>query len=157
MADDTGFDPGEHTVAEVLEHLDDNPDDRDGVLEAEVSGKARKGVLEASFDDDDGLGPVGATSALREDSLGRDLVNPGVNSLDYLGRATTSTGDYRGVSLRRSLRANSTAVALGTEVQFTGGQKFVVKTAGTTAAAAPVAPAVGADVTDGTAVLTRQK
>lgn len=156
-SDEVGFDPDEHTVAEVLDHLEENPDDRESVLEAETAGKARKGVLEASFEDDDGLGPLGATTTLREDSNGRDLVNPGVNALDYLGRATTATGDYMGVPLRRALRVNSTAVALNAEIQFTGGEKFRVTTAGTTAAAAPAAPAVGANVTDGTAVLNRTK
>lgn len=153
---DVGFDPDEHTVAEVLDHLDDNPDDRDAVLEAEAAGKARKGVLEASFEAD-GLGPLGAVTSFREDFAGRDLVNPGVNALDYLGRATTATGDYMGVPLRRMLRANSTAVALKAELQFVGGAEFNVTTAGTTAISEPAVPAVGATVTDGTAVLTRTK
>lgn len=154
---DVGFDPDEHTVAEVLDHLEENPDDRDAVLESEASGKARKGVLEAFDDDDGGLGPLGAVTSFREDFAGRDLVNPGVNALDYLGRATTATGDYMGIPLRRMLRANSTAVALKAELQFTGGAEFNVTTAGTTAVAEPAVPAVGATVTDGTAVLTRTK
>ena len=37
-----------------------------------------------------------ATTSFREDSSGRDLVNPATNSVDYLGRATTSTADYLG-------------------------------------------------------------
>ena len=98
-----------------------------------------------------------ATTTLREDFLGRDLVAPTVASLDFLSRATTSTVDSMGRALRRSVRANNTAVTLGQEIQFTGGTKYVVKTAGTTAGSAPSVPAVGADVTDGTAVLTRTK
>lgn len=98
-----------------------------------------------------------ATTTLREDFLGRDLQAPTVASLDYLGRATTSTVDSMGRALRRNVRANNTAVTLGQEIQFTGGTKYTVKTAGTTAGSAPSVPAVGADVTDGTAVLTRTK
>lgn len=98
-----------------------------------------------------------ATTTLREDYLGRDLVTPASNSLDSLGRATTSTADYIGRPLRRNVRANTTAVTLGQEIQFTGGEKFVVTVAGTTAASPPAAPAVGATVADGTATLLRQK
>ena len=36
-----GFDPGEHTVAEVEAYLDEHPDERDDVLEAERAGKCR--------------------------------------------------------------------------------------------------------------------
>jgi len=36
-----GFDPGEHTVAEVEEYLEANPDQRDAVLKAERKGKGR--------------------------------------------------------------------------------------------------------------------
>jgi hypothetical protein len=98
-----------------------------------------------------------ATTNFREDYIGRDLVAPTSNSLDSLGRATTATVDFMGRPLRRVLRANTTAVTLGQELQFTGGQKFVVTIAGTTAAAQPSAPAVGATVVDGTATLLRQK
>jgi hypothetical protein len=62
-----------------------------------------------------------------------------------------------GRPLRRVVRANSTAVTLGQELQFTGGEKFVVTVAGITAASPPAAPAVGATVADGTATLLRQK
>ncbi|WP_224275817.1 hypothetical protein [Streptomyces sp. LS1784] len=42
------FDPGEHTVAEVLAHLADAADaERVRVLAAELADKARKGILEA--------------------------------------------------------------------------------------------------------------
>jgi hypothetical protein len=98
-----------------------------------------------------------ATTTFREDWLGRDLTNPASASVDFLGRATTSTADYHGVALRRTLRANTTAVTLGQELSFAGGTKYTVTTAGTTAASEPSAPAVGATVTDGTAVLTRSK
>jgi hypothetical protein len=39
------FDPSEHTVAEVNEYLDANPDDEDRVIEAERAGKARKALI----------------------------------------------------------------------------------------------------------------
>jgi hypothetical protein len=89
--------------------------------------------------------------------MGRDLLNEGTTATDYMGVATTSTADSNGRLLIRDARANSTAVSLGALIQFPTGQDFVVKTAGTTAASAPAVPAVGADVTDGTAVLTRQR
>jgi hypothetical protein len=98
-----------------------------------------------------------ATTSFREDYLGRDLVAPTVNSIDALGRATTSTADFMGGPLRRILRANTIAVTLNQEIQFTGGQTFIVTVAGTTAASPPAAPAVGATVADGTATLLRQK
>lgn len=98
-----------------------------------------------------------ATTTFREDYLGRDLVAPTVNALDSLGRVTTATADYTGRALRRVVRANTTAVTLNQELQFTGGEKFIVTVAGTTAASAPTAPAVGATVADGTATLLRQK
>jgi hypothetical protein len=98
-----------------------------------------------------------ATTTFREDFQGRNLQAPTVNSLDYLGRATTSTADFLGRPLRRVVRANTTAVTLNQELQFTGGEKFIVTVAGTTAASPPTAPAVGATVADGTATLLRQK
>lgn len=98
-----------------------------------------------------------ATTTLREDFLGRDLVTPATVSLDYLGRATTSTADSLGRLLRRTLRANTTAVTLNQELQFAGGTKYTVTVAGTTAASEPTPPAVGATVADGTATLSRTK
>jgi hypothetical protein len=98
-----------------------------------------------------------ATTTFREDFLGRNLQAPTVNALDHLGRATTATVDALGRALRRVVRANTTAVTLGQEIQFTGGEKFVVTVAGTTAASPPAAPAVGATVADGTATLLRTK
>ena len=98
-----------------------------------------------------------ATTNFREDFLGRDLVAPTVNALDYLGRVTTATVDGLGRSLRRILRANTTAVTLNQELAFTGGEKFIVTIAGTTAAAQPGVPAVNATVVDGTATLLRTK
>jgi hypothetical protein len=98
-----------------------------------------------------------ATTTMREDYLGRDLQAPTVNALDHLGRTTTSTADALGRPLRRTLRANTTAVTLGQELQFVGGTKFVVTIQGTTAASEPTPPAVGATVADGTATLRRQK
>lgn len=98
-----------------------------------------------------------ATTTFREDFLGRDLITPATNALDFLGRVVTATVDYSGRSLRRVLRANSTAVTLGQELQFAGGTKYTVTVAGTTAVAEPSVPAVGATVADGTATLLRTK
>lgn len=98
-----------------------------------------------------------AVSALREDYLGRDLITPATNSMDPIGRLTTTTADYLGRPLKRTLRVNSTAYTLNTELSFAGGNKFTVTTAGTTAAAEPGSPAVNATVADGTATLTRTK
>jgi catechol 2,3-dioxygenase-like lactoylglutathione lyase family enzyme len=98
-----------------------------------------------------------ATTTFREDFLGRDLVAPTVNSLDFLGTATTATVDRMGRALRRVLRANTVAVTLGQELQFAGGTKYTVTVAGTTAASEPSPPAVGATVADGTATLLRTK
>jgi hypothetical protein len=98
-----------------------------------------------------------ATTTFREDYLGRDLVAPTCNSLDFMGRATTATVDAMGRPLRRVVRANTTAVTLNQELQFVGGEKLIVTIAGTTAASPPAAPAVGATVVDGTATLRRQK
>lgn len=98
-----------------------------------------------------------ATTNFREDYLGRDLVTPTGTATDYMGRLVTSTTGYTGIPLRRILRANTTAVTLGQELQFAGGSKYTVTVAGTTAAAEPGAPAVGATVADGTATLLRTK
>lgn len=96
-----------------------------------------------------------ATTNFRDDYLGRNIQAPTVAALDHLGRVTTSTVDFLGRPLRRVLRANTTAYTLGAELSFSGGEEFTVTTAGTTAGSQPSAPAVGATVTDGTAVLTR--
>ncbi len=40
------FDPGDHTVPDVLAHVDANPDDLGRVLDAELGGKARKTLLD---------------------------------------------------------------------------------------------------------------
>jgi hypothetical protein len=98
-----------------------------------------------------------ATTNFREDWLGRDLIAPTTNALDFLGRSVTATTGYVGTSLRRGLRTNTTAVTLGQEIQFVGGEKFVVTIAGTTAGAPPTAPAIGATVVDGGATLRRER
>src|SRR5262245_18946629 len=41
------YDPGEHTVAEVLAYLDAHPDQHDAVLAAEAAGKGRTTILNA--------------------------------------------------------------------------------------------------------------
>ena len=98
-----------------------------------------------------------ATTVFREDFLGRDLINPTVNALDFLGRTVTGTTGALGANLRRRGRVNSTAYALGQELQFAGGSKYTVTVAGTTAASEPAAPAVNSTVVDGTATLLRTK
>jgi hypothetical protein len=40
------YDPSEHTVAEVKEHLEEYPEDTERVLALEADGRARKGILE---------------------------------------------------------------------------------------------------------------
>jgi hypothetical protein len=89
--------------------------------------------------------------------LGRDLIAPTTNALDFLGRSVTATTGYVGTSLRRIVRTNTTVVTTGQELQFTTGEKFVVVTGGTTAASAPGVPAVNATVNDASAVLRREK
>lgn len=98
-----------------------------------------------------------ATTGLREDYLGRDLQAPTVNSLDSLGRTTTSTADFLGRPLRRLLRPVSGAVTLNQEIQTAAGTKYIVTVAGTSGASDPSPPAVGATVADGTATYLRQK
>jgi hypothetical protein len=98
-----------------------------------------------------------ATTSFRESYDGHDLIAPTSSSADFLGRATTPTVDFPGRALRRAVRANSTAVTLGAELQFTTGEKFVVTVAGTTAASPPSVPAVAVLVSDGTATLLRTR
>lgn len=98
-----------------------------------------------------------ATTTFREDWLGRDLIAPTVNALDYLGRVVTATNDVAGRPLRRVIRPISSAVTLNQEVQVADGKKYVVTVAGTTGASDPTPPAVGATVVDGTATLRRQR
>lgn len=40
-----GFDPGEHTVAEIMWYLSENPEDAERVRVLEAMGKARKTIL----------------------------------------------------------------------------------------------------------------
>lgn len=41
------FDPGDHTVAEVLAYVEEHPDQTDAIREAEQDGKARTTLLTA--------------------------------------------------------------------------------------------------------------
>jgi hypothetical protein len=97
-----------------------------------------------------------ATTHFREDFLGRDLQNPGTVATDFLGRAVTATVDGTGRSLRRILRANTTAYTTGTEIAFTTGSKYLVTVGGTSAASQPSVPAVGASIADGSCTILRQ-
>jgi hypothetical protein len=85
------------------------------------------------------------------------LVNPTGTALDFLGRTVGTTTGFLGTPLRRGVRTNSTVVATGAEIQFTGGEKFVVVAGGTTSASPPAAPAVGLTVADGSATLRRER
>lgn len=96
-----------------------------------------------------------ATTTFRRDWLGRKILNPGTVATDYLGRATTSTLDSDGHSLVATVRANTTAVTLGQQVEFAGGTLYQCTVAGTTAASEPTVPANGATVVDGTATWLR--
>jgi hypothetical protein len=98
-----------------------------------------------------------ATTTFRDDFLGRDLAAPTVNSLDYLGRVTTSTTDFLGRPLRRLIRPVSGAVTLNQEIAVTDGKEYTVTIAGTTGASDPTPPAVGATVVDGTATFLRTR
>lgn len=103
-----------------------------------------------------------ATTTKREDHLNRQLVAPASASKDHLGRATTGSVDYLGRSLRRTLRANDAVVAVGDEIQFTGGAKFIVTAIGSAphqlAAAPPsiTATTQGSTQADGDATIKRQ-
>jgi hypothetical protein len=51
QADDTSgeggaYDPGEHTVAEVTDYMEQHPDEADAVRASEAAGKNRKGIVE---------------------------------------------------------------------------------------------------------------
>jgi hypothetical protein len=41
------FDPGEHTVQDVLSHVERHPDDRDAIVKAERRGKGRTTLLDS--------------------------------------------------------------------------------------------------------------
>jgi len=47
------FDPSRHTIAEVEEYLDANPDEIDRVLAAELDGKNRHRLVNRYSEDDD--------------------------------------------------------------------------------------------------------
>lgn len=47
------FEPGKHSVAEVLEYLDAHPDETDAVIAAERDGKNRPTIVRLSEGDDD--------------------------------------------------------------------------------------------------------
>ena len=44
-ADEEGYDPGDHTVTEVIGYVEDNPQDLEEVIAAEQAGKARVTLL----------------------------------------------------------------------------------------------------------------
>lgn len=96
-----------------------------------------------------------ATTTFRRDFLGRKLTTPASNSLDYLGRATTSTADPEGRLLIAAVRANTTAYTVGTWIEFAAGTLYQAEAGGTSAASEPSVPANGATVTDGTVTWRR--
>ncbi len=99
-----------------------------------------------------------ATTTRKEDYLGRDLVNPTPGTsqaTDSEGRAVLAGDvDYLGRALTSKPWAATTAVSVGTVVYVAGGE-LTAEIAGTTAATAPVAPALGATVVDGTVTWRR--
>lgn len=95
-----------------------------------------------------------ATTIFRRDHLLRRILNPGTTATDYLGRLTTSTLDAEGRPLVAIDFPATTAVALGDFIDIPATRiVYQVTVAGTTAAAAPTAPGVGATVASGTATL----
>jgi len=101
------------------------------------------------------------TSLRKEDYLGRDLTNgtPGTTDpvTDFLGRTTTATADYLGVSLTSLPWPGAVAVTLGTVYYISGGEIYV-SVAGTPASGAPTIPGtVGGTVVSGTATFTRSE
>lgn len=39
------FDPDAHTVAQIIAHVAEHPEDREEILAAELDGRARRGVI----------------------------------------------------------------------------------------------------------------
>jgi uncharacterized membrane protein len=95
-----------------------------------------------------------ATTTFRRDHLLRRILNPGTTATDYLGRLTTATLDSAGRALVAIDFPVSTAVSLGAYLDVVATRiVYQVTVAGTTAAAAPTPPGVGATVVSGTATL----
>ena len=97
-----------------------------------------------------------ATTTFRRDSNLSRLVNPASNSVDYLGRATTSTADFLGRSLVATVFATTTAVALNSYVEVGGTTVYKVTAAGTTGGSTPTAPGYGSSVVSGGATLRQE-
>jgi hypothetical protein len=103
-----------------------------------------------------------ATTLRLRDHLGRLLANavPGTTdpAKDSVGRSVLAANkDYLGRTLIATLRANTTAYALGDYVQFASGKLYKVTTGGTSAAAPPSETGVGygASLVDATVTLQR--
>jgi hypothetical protein len=103
-----------------------------------------------------------ATTLRLRDHLGRDLLNatPGTTdpALDFIGREVLASNlDFMGRGLIATVRANTTAYALGDYVEFASGKLYKVTGAGTSAASAPSETGVdyGEPLTDGTVTLER--
>ncbi len=96
-----------------------------------------------------------ATTIFRRDFLGRKVVNPASNVVDFLGRVCTSTADPEGRLLYAPVRANTTAYTPGGYVEFAGGTLYQATVGGTSAAGEPSVPANGATVVDGTVTWLR--
>jgi hypothetical protein len=89
-----------------------------------------------------------ATTLRLRDFLGRLLINatPGTTdpAKDYLGKNVQAANlDASGRGLIATLRANSTAYALGAYVQFASGQLYLVTVGGTSAASPPSESGIG--------------
>ena len=95
-----------------------------------------------------------ATTIFRRDHLLRRILNPGTTATDFAGRLTTATLDSLGRALVAIDFPVSTAVTLGQFLDVVATRiVYQVTVAGTTAAAAPTPPGVGATVVSGTATL----
>jgi hypothetical protein len=103
-----------------------------------------------------------ATTLRLRDHLGRDLINatPGTTdpAQDFIERDVLASNlDYMGRGLIATVRANTTAYALGAYVQFAGGNLYLVIDDGTSAGSAPSETGVdyGESLADGTVTLQR--
>lgn len=76
------FDPGEHTVDEVAEHLRKLDAERDRVLEAEKAGQARVGVAKLAPKTAAAEQPTPAAAAAMPASLSGKLIVAAVNADD---------------------------------------------------------------------------
>jgi hypothetical protein len=84
----TDFDPSDHTVPEVLEHVEKNPEQAEAIAAAEAEGDARKTLLEALPDPE----PQPKTKSKRKARTGTYVLeagdSPAVVARNLLGRGS---------------------------------------------------------------------